>query len=158
MPVTPPFDFWGLVRTRFATIFQELNGVTSRLYRETPDGLDVRRNPVSIFDGAYSLEFRGYPRIGMEVNTQQEVDVNVRVNLAFLMNMMERIKAGEVVNDKAEYNTAVNDVLKIINAAMTSGEFEEVAFIGTTPIEFQEENQNFGVIGIDLMLSTTVTP
>lgn len=157
-----PGDVWAAVRTRIANIIQSVNHVTSRVYRETPGGIDVRRMPLSIFDGLYSVEFRGFPRVGMEVNTMQEIDVTVRLNVAYLFNLAERYDSNAtppgVVNDKGEYNNAVNDLLRIINAVMVSQEFEDVEFIGTGPFEFMEENDNFAVVGIDFTLSTTVTP
>lgn len=151
---------WGMVRDRIATVMQTVNASASHLFRETPMGIDVRSLPLSVYDGAYSVEFRGYTRVGQEINTTQEVDVQVRINVGFLFNVAEQYDetTDTVVNDKREYNRAVDDVLSIITNVMVSPLFEQVEFVGTTPMETQDNADNFAVVGIDFILSTRVTP
>ena len=151
---------WEMMRDRVATVMQTVNATASHLFKETPLGIDVRQLPLSIFDGAYSLEFRGYPAVHPEVNTTVDVDVDVRINVAFVFNLAEQYDDATetIINDKREYTRAVNDILSIVLAMQTSPLFAGVEFKGATNIEIQPANEFLGVCGIDFTLSTGVTP
>jgi hypothetical protein len=151
---------WEQMRERVAAVMIVVNASASHIFKETPAGIDVRSLPLSVFDGAYSLEFRGFPVLGQEVNGKVEVDVNVRINIAFLFNIAAQYDdaTGTLTNDKREYTRAINDLLTICLAMQVSTEFEGVDFLGTTPFEGNELNDQMGVCGIDYTLSTTVTP
>lgn len=148
-----------MVRARVAEVMAAVNVTTKTVFVETPADVSVERLGVGRYDGAYSVEMRGFPSVNLAVNGQTGIDVSTRINVGFVINQHEKPDdlTDARTNDKSDYTRAVNDVMRVVLAMMQSTAFDDVAFAGAGPLEFID-GDTFATCDIDFILSTTVTP
>lgn len=138
-------------------------------FEHTPSGLDVMLLPEPKIDGAYSIGLGGISRVATEVNTVYWFVMDVVLKLGFTINNEAKadpnVASTTPVNDKADYAGAVKDIMLIIktrlNPSTYEGVLDEVQFVSSTGLVFQQNNDNVAYCDITFRVTkqeTTQTP
>jgi len=133
------------VRANFKrTMDTDISGLTTSSFTETKSTQNLLNNAIPTFNGAYSIQMNGLT-VEKELNNTWAFEYGVLIRLGFIINPKQTYDADTetVVNDKVDYNEAVDDVeliiTKALNASLFSATVENVELESVTPLEYRDE-------------------
>lgn len=132
-------------------------------FTETKGPASLISDPTSVSNGSYSVQSRGVT-VDLELNPTMAFTYQTNLRLGFKLNPRERWDEDEraVVNDKRDYNNAIEDIELIIQKALTptlyGGLLEQMEIINIGPLEYRDETETFATCDLVFGCRGRITP
>jgi len=140
----------------------DITATANSTFAETKATNSLQHNATSTFNGSWSVQMGGLS-INHEINNTWLFDYTVVLKLGFTINPKQRFdpNTSTVVNDKLEYNEAVEDIeliaTKALDASLYNSLLENIELVSVSPFEYINELENFGVCEMVFVCSGRTT-
>jgi hypothetical protein len=150
------------VRANFERLMQtDIAASANNLFTETKATGSLIHNATSTYNGSYSIAMTGL-NVVHEINNTWLFEYNVALTLGFTINPKQRydVDTSTVVNDKLEYNEAIEDIELIASKALSPSLYgsllENMELRGVGPLEYSDEMETFAKCTMDFLCSGRV--
>jgi hypothetical protein len=137
------------VRANFVRLMEtDITADANNLFTETKATNSLVHQATSTYNGSYSIQHAGLS-VDFEINNTWLFTYSVTLKLGFTINPKQRYDANTdtVVNDKQDYNQAVEDIELIISKALNPtlyGSLLEVMELeSVSPLDYSDELETF---------------
>lgn len=155
---------WGdKIRPNFERLMEtDITASANSVFTETKATNSLIHQSTGTFNGAYSIQMNGL-EVDHEINNTWLFSYTVLLKLGFRINPKQRydVNTETVVNDKLEYNEAVEDVELIVTKALSPSLYgstvENVRLVSVSEMQYQEELENFATCDLVFLCSGRAT-
>ena len=141
----------------------DITASANSTFTETKATNSLQHNATGTYNGSYSVQMEGLS-VDHEINATWLFEYNVKLTLGFTINPKQRYDNNSlaVVNDKLEYNEAVEDieliVTKGLNPTLYGSLLENMELVSVSPLEYADELETFAKCEIIWRCAARITP
>jgi hypothetical protein len=140
---------WTTVRANFERLMEtDITADANSTFTETKATNSLVHQSTGTYNGAYSIQMSGLS-VDFEINNTWLFTYDVILKLGFTINPKQRldVDTNTVVNDKLEYNEAIEDVELIVAKALSPSLYgatvEVMELSSASALEYADELETF---------------